>query len=410
MKLAVVDHVGNFGGASRALRGLLQGLAAARPGPHITYFGNPASLEREGQGEELRALGIEVAGLSSLRLGASGIAGIPGSAAALRLLQERVLRRLAGAPPLVTGSVRQELEQRLQGFDVAYFAWPYLLDCPRLGCPMVATFHDFNFKYYFGSHIYSRSQLAALEAQMPRWLESATPVVSSRFMVAELERFYPQAAGRAHVIYLAPTGTLAGIAREDCLRTVRTLGVPPRYALYPTNTCSHKNAGPLVAAIALLREAGVRLPLVLTGPETDTVAGRATAIGVERGARDVDVFGLGYVGNDQIDALIQCATIVVTSSLYEAGNGPGVDAWARGVPVAMSNIPPFVEHIEVQGVQAQVFDPRDPRDIAAKLRQILEDPERARDGAEASRRAMQRLTWGDCAAQYLRVFERAAGR
>jgi glycosyltransferase involved in cell wall biosynthesis len=116
------------------------------------------------------------------------------------------------------------------------------------------------------------------------------------------------------------------------------------------------------------------------------------------------------VSNDQIDALIQCATVVVSASLYEAGNGPGLDAWARGVPVAMSNIAAFMEHIEVQGVKAFVFDPRDPRDIAAKLREVLDDPDRARSEAEMSRRALENLTWRNCAAQYLQVFEQAAGR
>lgn len=409
MKLAVVDHVGNFGGASRVVRGLLHGLMAERPGLEVTYFCNPDSLRRESMREELRSLGIKVAVLSSVRLWAGGVAGIPGSEMALRTMQGFVFERFGFLPPYLTGSVAKELEGRLGNFDVAYFPWPYLLACPRTRCPLVATFHDFNFKYFFGSLVHSRRQLAELETQMPQWLANATPVVSTHFMAAELAKFYPQAAGRATVVHLAPPGSVGRVSAELALQTVQALGVKPPYVLYPANISVHKNIGTLVAAIALLRDRGKPLPLVLTGPETDTVAGRATYIGVERGGRDQDVTGLGYVSNDQIDALVQCATVVVSPSLYEAGNGPGVDAWARGIPVAMSNIPAFMEHIEVQGVKARVFDPRDPRDIAAKLQEILDDPQQARSDAEASRRALQKLTWRDCAAQYLRVFERAAG-
>ncbi len=63
-----------------------------------------------------------------------------------------------------------------------------------------------------------------------------------------------------------------------------------------------------------------------------------------------NIYGLGYVDNVEIDGLIQSAHIVVNSSLYEGGNGPGFDAWSRGIPVAMSNIPPFLEHVAYHDV------------------------------------------------------------
>jgi glycosyltransferase involved in cell wall biosynthesis len=409
MKLAVVDHVGNFGGGSRVLRGLLHGLVAARPDLEMTYFCNAESLRREAMREELGNLEIEVAPLASVRLGASGIAGIPGSATVLRAIQDRIPDGLGLLPPLISGAVSREIERRVRGFDVAFFPWPYQLACPRLDCPSVATFHDFNFKYFFGSHTYGARQLAQLEAQMPGWLAAAVPVVSTDFMAAELTKFYPQAAGRVKVVRLAPPSIVGRIDREAALKLVEALGVRLPYALYPTNTCAHKNIGTLVAAIALLRDSGVRLPLVLTGPDTASATGRASVTGVERGAGAPDVIGLGYVSNDQMDALIQCAAVVVSASLYEAGNGPGLDAWGRGVPVAMSNIAAFMEHIEVQGVRAFVFDPRDPGDIAAKLREVLDNPDRARVDAELSRRALENLSWAGCAAQYLQVFDQAAG-
>jgi glycosyltransferase involved in cell wall biosynthesis len=73
----------------------------------------------------------------------------------------------------------------------------------------------------------------------------------------------------------------------------------------------------------------------------------------------------------------------------------------------MSNIPAFLEHIDVLGVRAQVFDPYDSKDIADKIAFILSDPERARADAEYSRLAISRKTWDDTAAGYLRVFMRA---
>ncbi len=108
-----------------------------------------------------------------------------------------------------------------------------------------------------------------------------------------------------------------------------------------------------------------------------------------------------------MDALTQTARIVVSTSLYEAGNGPGLDAWARAAPVAMSDIPAFIEHIEIQDVRAQIFDPRNPKDIANKLAAILSDPQRAKNDALYSQQALKKLTWEIVAEKYSAVFDKA---
>jgi glycosyltransferase involved in cell wall biosynthesis len=108
-----------------------------------------------------------------------------------------------------------------------------------------------------------------------------------------------------------------------------------------------------------------------------------------------------------MDSLIQHASVVVSTSLYEAGNGPGIDAWVRGVPVAMSNIPAFMEHLEVQGVKAEVFDPLNPEDIALKIENILTNPEKTKNEALESKQALSRITWEETARSYVKAFEKA---
>jgi glycogen(starch) synthase len=145
--------------------------------------------------------------------------------------------------------------------------------------------------------------------------------------------------------------------------------------------------------------------LVFTGIGTEHATGRATPVGSIRGTAS-NVLGLGYVSNPDMDALIACADVVVSSSLYEAGNGPGLDAWGLGVPVAMSDIPVFREHLDVQGVEAALFDPRSPTAIAGAIRSILEDPAAARMRAERSKQAIETSsTWTDTASEYLNVID-----
>jgi len=74
----------------------------------------------------------------------------------------------------------------------------------------------------------------------------------------------------------------------------------------------------------------------------------------------------------------------------------------------MSDIPSFTEHLGALGVEAAVFDPRDPDDIAAKLADVLDRPDAWTAAAARSRAAIGGRTWDQVAAEYLAVFDAAA--
>ncbi len=410
MRILVVDHVGNPGGGSRVVRALLPALRRVRSDVEIEYLGNAASIEREGLAGELRGAGIKTEALQALRYQSRDPLGFPGGSAVLRRFRRGLPRMAARLPLAVSGNVTREVEVTAPGFDLIYFPWPYLLEPPEVDVPLVGTFHDFNFKYFFGGVTYHAEDQLTLDGQMQRWLDRAWPVVSTQFMSEELVRFYPRHRHSPTVVRLAAPSHATSVERIQAERRVAALGVPSKYLLYPCNPASHKNISTAIAAVAELREQGHAIPLVLTGPTLGShVSGRATAIGVERGASPADVIGLGYVSNEEIDALITCATAVLSCSLYEAGNGPGLDAWSRGIPVAMSNIPPFMEHMTVQGVTARVFDPRKPADLAAQIQWILEHPELAAAQARSSELALQEHTWERTALGYCEVFNQALG-
>lgn len=408
MKLAVIDHIGNPGGGSRVVRALLPAFKTLRPDMEITYFGNPVSIKRENIEDEFSSVGIRVIKLKSVRLANEGILGIKKSAPLIRLVQSKYGKYISFLPSYFTGAVHEEMQRVAKGFDLAFFPWPYLAKCPSLDCPMVGIFHDFNFKYYFaGVHVLPPWQLRIFNREMQAWLSACKPVVSTRFMANELKKFYPEYAEKAEIVHLASMSTVTKISHGEAKNIVKELGIKDCYMVYPTNMCSHKNIGPLLAAVPLLKKMGHDITLVVTGPGTEILNGHACEIGLELNFGEQNVVGLGYVTNQQMDALIQCASVVVSTSLYEAGNGPGLDAWARGVPVAMSNIPAFKEHMDVQDVRAEVFDPRDPKDIAEKIHYILANPEKAEADARYSQDALGKITWTQTAEKYLNVFDKA---
>jgi glycosyltransferase involved in cell wall biosynthesis len=402
VKIAVIDHMSNFGGGSRFNRALLPAMKKADPQSSITYFGNPLSIARENLRAEFEKCGIEVQNLKTYALA---------KVKAIRRLHEKLIgvpEKYAHYPRVITGFVHQELEKRIVGYDVALFTWPFYLICPQLNCPMIGVFHDFNYKYFFGLNSLSKRQILVLERETPKWLERATPIVSTRFIVDELVKFYPQYAAKVKLVRLAPLIGDVSVSPEQARQIVADLGIAGPYLLYPTHLCIHKNIGPLLAAVAILNKKGYQIKLILTGSGTEVISGHACEIGIEMIPNALDVRGMGYVSNETMDALIKCAKVVVSTSLYEAGNGPGGDAWSQGIPVAMSNIPSFLEHIEAQGVKAQVFDPRRPEDIAAKIATILDDYEKAKTDALDSQAALRRhLSWAKTAAGYLKVCNEA---
>jgi glycosyltransferase involved in cell wall biosynthesis len=409
MKIAVIDPIGNYGGGSRVVRALLPALKRVDPALEMDYFGNPAAIRRERFVEEFGGLGIQVHGLRSQWLQSLQQPSLRLLSRGGQLIQSRWLSHNEVLPSVITGNVRKELESRIKGYDLAFFPWPFLMRMPRIGCPVVGIFHDFNYKYYFsGAPVFTAAQYELLEREIPIWLETAIPVVSSRFMECEITSFYPEVAGKTRVIHLPSLGRTSRIDSQEAQAVVRELGIHPPYLLCPTHLCSHKNTGPLFAALRILRDNGRELSLVLTGAGTDVIKGVASQVGVLREpSQRADVLGVGYVSNHQMDCLLQSAVAVVNPSLYEAGNGPGVDAWGLGTPVVMSDIPAFREHLHQLGVHAQLFDPHSASDIAAKISWVLDNPDLARKYAEASRAAILGRTWEGVAAEYSAVFHDA---
>jgi glycosyltransferase involved in cell wall biosynthesis len=402
-RLAVIDPTGNAGGGTRFLRALLPAFRRVRPELAITFLGNASSIARDDIANELRDVGIQVTNLDWTR--DRPWKSIPLATRGIYKLRRRVARGGPGPDAFLEANLAREIEQIDGSFDLAYFPWPYRIPTPRLQCAVASTIHDLNFKYFFGSPIYSQAEALRLDRDIGDWLRISRTITSSRFMADEIARFYP-AVGPVPVIRLASFAEAAVV--DEPSEAAGRIELEKPYILCPTQLTVHKNVGSLIAAQARLRERFPRLKLILTGFATEMASGRSSFLGSVRGGDDPDVIGLGYVSNREMNQLIEGAAVVVNPSLYEAGNGSGLDAWSRGAPVAMSNISSFTEHLAALGVEAALFDPRDPDDIAAKLADVLDHPDVWVGRAARSKTAIDRRTWGQVAAEYLDVFDAAA--
>jgi glycosyltransferase involved in cell wall biosynthesis len=406
MRIAVIDHVGNPGGGSRVARALLPALKKARSNISVAFFGNPHSIKREQLDLIATPYGINIHGLSSAKLAGRDLLNVRGSRHVVNLLQRKLKGPLSYVSFYLSGAVHKELEMLVKGYDIAFFIWPFHLKCPELKCPMAGIFHDFNFKYFFSGQTMVPWILELLNQETPVWLSKSTPIVSTEFMRSELQKFYPAYGHKTKVVPVAPTSRISAIDKENASQIVKNrFKIHKNYILCPTNISSHKNIGTLLSSFPILKEKGHDLLLVFAGSGTEVINGRSCSIGLEIVGERQDVFGLGYVTNEEIDSLIQCASVVVNPSLYEGGNVPGFDAWERGIPVAMSNIPPFLEHLAVHHVHAEIFNPRSPEDIADKIDFILSNPQQMKLKTKNSHEAISHYTWERSAEGYLKIFD-----
>jgi glycosyltransferase involved in cell wall biosynthesis len=187
---------------------------------------------------------------------------------------------------------------------------------------------------------------------------------------------------------------------EEEVRSRYALGAGP-FLLTLSLKRPHKNLVRLLDALALV-PVGRRPLLVLAGHATryeEQLRDHAARIGVSDSTRFV-----GWVPADDLEGLYRSATGFVFPSLYEGFGLPVLEAMARGVPVACSERGALAE---VADEAALLFDPEQPRAIAAAIERLLGDPaerERLRRAGPAN---AARYSWAETAKRTIASYEAA---
>ena len=186
----------------------------------------------------------------------------------------------------------------------------------------------------------------------------------------------------------------------DLMPRLRTEDVLPRGggALFLGRLSHEKGVSTLLRAWR-----GVPVPLRIagTGPFNGLVAQAALD-----STRQIEY--LGFLPSDEIHArLLEADFVVMPSQCYEGFGIVIIEAFAHGVPVIASRLGSMAEIVE-EGVTGMLFEPGDPRDLAAKARWLAVHPEeRRRMGREARRAYEAHYTLDINYSQLMQVYERA---
>ncbi len=442
MKIAIVNQYSSAGGGARFIRALGKALANRYPEDEIGFFTDALNLNRDSF-EDLFRTNKNVSVYSLNRIdGQSQVKDIKkkdvNKVGFKRWAKDRLkkirfivllynfikFKILKVEDKWYLFSFEEETIKKLEEFDVIYLSWPYFLEPYKFNKPVVGTFHDFNYKHSFGN--FAPELLSVVERQTPQWLDiSNNAIVSTKFIGNEIKCFYPAFSYKTKVVYV----TTFSLTKRDAIsfKTIKKkFGLPDIYILSPSNTSKHKNLISVLKALGILKHKGVDIKLVLTGFGTENLALLKPGLKInektfsEKIFADYqkvidkynikvgqDIFPLGYISDKDVDSIIDNASLVVSSSLYEAGSGPGVDSWNAETPVAFSNIAPFLEQLDFLGTKAWTFDPKDPEDIAKTIKEAIDSPEKSKQMAKESKEAIDKYTWDNVAEGYHKVFEEA---
>jgi starch synthase len=185
--------------------------------------------------------------------------------------------------------------------------------------------------------------------------------------------------------------------RRDALER---LGVRPPYALFVGRISEQKGIFPLLEAAATFPP-DLQVALVAASPDTPELAARLTAAVANRPrVRFINAM----LPHDDVVQLYSHATVFVCPSIYEPFGLINLEAMACGTAVVASRVGGIPE-VVVDGETGVLVPPGDPAALAAAVRRIATDPERAaRLGSAGRQRVEAAFSWTRIAERTLAVY------
>jgi len=175
--------------------------------------------------------------------------------------------------------------------------------------------------------------------------------------------------------------------------------LPEKYFLYVGNAYPHKNLERLLEAFSILNSQFSILNLVLVGAEDyfyKRLKEKVKDISLEN-----NVIFYGPADRKELSNLYKNAIALVFPSLMEGFGLPAVEAMAQGCLVLVSDIPVFHE---VLGEAAIYFNPYDPVDMAEKMSDVLNNPQKYAKFKTLGPELVEGYSWQKMARQTLRVY------
>jgi glycosyltransferase involved in cell wall biosynthesis len=253
--------------------------------------------------------------------------------------------------------------------------------------PFAYTLHDLQEHYY--PENFSRGQRSWRRSVYARLARKAARIVcESQYVKSDIVRIFKVADEKVAVIAAPPLRQSAAEMSVAELEAVRTrLDLPGRFVFYPAQFWPHKNHRRLIDAFGQVVAREPELKLVLTGKKRDEYAAVTRAI--EQAGLQDNIQHLGYIDQNDLQAIYHLAIALVMPSLFESVSIPIYEAFQAGTPVAASALLSIPEQVGEAGL---LFDPLSSVSIAESILRLAGDPGLARKLGALGRNKMTSMT------------------
>jgi glycosyltransferase involved in cell wall biosynthesis len=175
------------------------------------------------------------------------------------------------------------------------------------------------------------------------------------------------------------------------------------FLLYTGGTDPRKNLEGLVAAFALLPEdLRTAYQLAMVGKQLGTESSRLSSFAKKQGLADDGIVCIDYASDEDLRLLYNTCALFVLPSLHEGFGLPLLEAMACGAPVIGSNCTSIPEIIDRQDL---LFDPKQPKEIAGRMAEVLSNAEFRNDLKAWGFERVKQFTWEASAHKALNAFE-----
>lgn len=258
----------------------------------------------------------------------------------------------------------------------------------RAPCASVLTVPDVMQRSAAHSFTFARRAALTLFVSMAARRSDAV-IAISQFGREEITRELPVEPERVHVTHLAPK-----VRRPAPRTSLPEMATRGRYLVGFSSPAANKNTPRLVEAYSRARASGdIQHRLLLLGHPPAT--GAISAPGVE---------WLGYLPDEQANAVLSHADALIFPSLYEGFGLPILEAMAAGVAVASSRAASLPE---VGGDAPLYFDPENVQDIANAIRRVSMDTTLREGLVQRGLQRSSQFSWDRTATETLAVYQTA---
>lgn len=283
-----------------------------------------------------------------------------------------------------------------------------VLHCPHYICPVIKS-----------SAAYVITIHDTIAIDHPEWCKKTNSVYYKMFMRQALksasriiavsqftsERIYHNFNVNNSKIKIIPPGIDNDIfnLRQDAERQRKLRSrykINEKYILFSGNIEPKKNIFNLLRAFKLLKNAGLKHSLVISGQRT--WKSKKVFDFIRTKFSSTDVILAGYIDRKDIGTVYRMADCLALPSLCEGFGFPALEAFACGVPVAASCVG-ILKQITEKAYSR--LEPHNPEQIANSIHRLLTNQKLRDEQTAKAINEAEKFKWSYCAAKTLELYK-----